>query len=124
MILAIAVSAVALFQASGTQPRKPIDPVGAYAVSTLSDTGQAMAGTLTISMNAAGDHAGQFVSPALPAPVPIASVAVNGGEMVVILKPSPKEFAVVWVERAADGAFKGTWHKLGDGTNATMTRMK
>ena len=122
LALAFVLAAAVMPIAGSAQAKKPIDAAGNYAVTTASDTGQAMTGTLTIAANAEGNYGGQFTSPALPNPVPIASVAVNGGELLVVLKVSATEFALVWVERDADGTFKGSWHKLGPGINATMTK--
>jgi multidrug efflux pump subunit AcrB len=74
----------------------------------MSDTGTAMTGTLTIAATADGNYTGQFTAPAIPAPVPIGSVAVNGNEVLVVLRTSANTLALVYVERTADGTFKGT----------------
>jgi hypothetical protein len=120
--LTLALYLAAIPVAGSSQAPKAIDPAGTYAVTTLSDTGQAMTGTLTIAAGANGSYSGQFVSPTVAAPVPVVSVAANGGEVVIILRPSPRDLALVWVERGADGAFKGTWHQLGAGINATLIK--
>lgn len=123
-VLVAATVVAGVLPVAGSAQKKLLDPIGTYTVSTMSDTGTAMTGTLTIAATADGNYTGQFTAPAIPAPVPIGSVAVNGNEVLVVLRTSANTLALVYVERTADGTFKGTWHKLSDGIPATVTRAK
>jgi hypothetical protein len=123
---ALAVGAVAvaagLTSAAVAEQSRPINPAGTYAVSTASDTGQPMTGTLVITATPDG-YAGSFTSPGLPAPVPVASVTTNGKQMMATLN-NGSGFVLVWVEMASDGSFKGTWHELSAGIAATGKKQK
>ena len=109
--------------AGGAQQKRLMDPVGRYAVSTLSDTGAPMQGTLTISATPAGEFKGQFEATGSTVPVPVLSVAVNANQLLAVLQTG-STLALVYVEQAADGTFRGTWHKMGDGIAATLVKAK
>lgn len=123
--IAAAALAVVTAQSStaGAQQPKALDPVGTYSVSSATDTGQPFAGSLTITATAEGNYAGNFTSPALPGPIPLLSVATNGKQMLATMQ-NPDGIILVWIEFAADGAFKGTWHQLGPGFAATGKKEK
>ena len=101
---------------------KVIDPTGTYTVSTSSDSGQPMTGTMVIKATADG-YTGTFTSPALPAPVEVVSVATNGKQMMATLN-NGNGLVLVWIEIGADGTFKGTWHQLSPGIAATGKKSK
>ena len=64
--------------------RQALNPVGVYSVSTSTDTGQPMTGTLQIAASATG-YTGTFTSPALPAPLKVTGVATNGQQMMATI---------------------------------------
>ena len=119
--LLAAAAAAAMFSTTGRAQQKMLDPVGTFAVTTSSDTGAPMVGTLTVAVGANGAYTGRFEAVGLTAPVPIESVAVNSTEVLVVLKTNTT-LALVYVARAADGSYKGTWHKLSDGIPATVVK--
>jgi len=115
--------ATASFAGAGAQQPQVFNPVGTYSVSSATDTGQPFAGSLTIAATADGGYTGSFTSPALPAPIPVLSVATNGKQLLATMQ-NPDGILLVWIEFAADGAFKGTWHQLGPGIAATGKKEK
>jgi hypothetical protein len=99
---------------SAVQQAAPLDPAGTYSVSTTLSNGQPMSGTLVIESKG-GVYGGRFMSPALPDAQTIAAVGVSGRQLMVTLQTG-NELLLVWVELAADGTYKGTWHQLSAGT--------
>ena len=123
-LLVAALTIAVASTSTGTLAQQPrvLNPVGTYTVSTSSDTGQPMTGTLVITAAADG-YAGSFTSPALPAPIPVVSVTTNGKQVMATLNNSSGSgFVLVWLEVAADGTFKGTWHELSPGIAATGSK--
>jgi hypothetical protein len=121
-LAALAVLAAVLTAAPSASLQTPINPVGTYSVSSMTDTGQPMTGTLSIRANGRG-YAGEFTSAALPAPVKVESVTTNGQHMMMTLN-NGQDLLLVWVEVAADGSFKGTYHQLSPGIPATGRKEK
>lgn len=103
------------------QTRTPINPVGTYTVSSLTEEGQQMSGTLTIRASE-GMYTGEFVSPEAGT-VPLRQVTSNAKHWVAIFTAG-ESLAVAWLERQADGTFTGTWHQLSPGIGVKMTKTK
>ena len=120
LVAALALAFASTGSASASAQSKVIDPTGTYAVSTSSDSGQPMMGTMVIKATAEG-YTGTFTSPALPAPVQVVSVTTNGKQMMATLD-NGSGLVLVWIEIGADGTFKGTWHQLSPGIAATGTK--
>ncbi len=122
-IAVLTLAATAQSSPAAAQQPRALNPVGTYSVSSATDTGQPLAGSLVITATAEGNYAGNFTSPALPGPIPLLSVATNGKQMLATLQ-NPDGILLVWIEFAADGTFKGTWHQLGPGFAATGKKEK
>ena len=122
----LAAGVVLALASAGSAPAgaqtKVIDPTGTYAVSTSSDSGQPLTGTMVITSSADG-YTGTFSSPALPAPVQVVSVTTNGKQMMATLN-NGTGLVLVWLEMGTDGAFKGTWHQLSQGIATTGKKSK
>jgi hypothetical protein len=114
--LAVSVAALTVFGilasvlTAKVQQPAALNPVGSYSVSSATDTGDPMSGTLVITASDNG-YSGRFTSPVLPEAIPVLNVATNSRQMMATLNTG-ESLAFVWVEFAADGTFKGTWHEL------------
>jgi len=118
VLAAVLVAAAATSTDLAAQAPRPVNPVGTYTVSTSTDTGQTMTGTLVITGGPDG-YGGSFSSPALQAPVTVASVATNVKDLMVTINNGRGGYVLVWVQVEADGTFKGTWHDLAPGIPAS-----
>lgn len=118
LVAAIAAAAASTAARTPAPQAKALDPVGTYSVSTASDTGAPMTGTLVVA-NGPDGYTGSFSSPVLPAPVVIASVTSNAKQIMVTLNNGRGGFVLVWIEIQPDDTFKGTWHDLSPGVAAT-----
>ena len=123
LVLAIVVALASTSPTVAAGQSKAFDPTGTYSVSTASDTGQPMTGTMVITAKADG-YTGTFTTAALPAPVQVVSVTTNGKQMMATLDNGNGGLVLVWIEMAADGTFKGTWHQLSPGIAATGNKSK
>jgi len=121
-VTAFAVLATVVMARPSADQQKSLDPVGSYAVTTSTETGDPLSGTLVVTASGSG-YTGQFTSAALPSPIPVLSVATNGNQMMAALNTGDA-LAFVWIEFAADGSFKGTWHQLSPGIATTGRKNK
>jgi hypothetical protein len=97
----------------------PINPVGAFAVTTSTDDGDLVTGTLTIRAEGGG-YVGVFESKTL-GKVPVTDIATSGTHMLGIFNFDDGK-AVLDLRLDADGAFTGTWYRFGDGLPVTVIR--
>lgn len=100
------------------QTPAPLNPVGSYGVSTLTDVGVPISGTLNIRA-ASGNYTGEFVSDA--ATIPVRQVATSATHVMAVLDLG-ESLAFAWTERQPDGTFTGTWHALMPGVNVKLTK--
>lgn len=104
---------------TGAQTPSPINPVGTYQVTTASEEGTPLAGTLTIQA-ANGNYSGQFVS-TTGETVPLRQVTTSASHVMMAFDSSTG-LAVAWLERQADGTFTGSWHPLTTGINLKVVK--
>ncbi|MEZ5317914.1 MAG: hypothetical protein R2752_10985 [Vicinamibacterales bacterium] len=104
------------------QTPQPINPVGTYSVSTFTDEGQQMSGTLTVRAGEGG-YTGELVSPEAGT-VPLRQVTTNATNWIAMFTTTDNALAVAWLQRQPDGTFTGTWHQLSPGINVKMTKTK
>jgi len=121
-VIALAVAATVVMARPSADQQKPLDPIGSYTVTTSTDTGDPLSGTLVITASGTG-YTGQFTSATLPNPIPVLNVATNENQMMAALNTGDA-LAFVWLEFAADGSFKGTWHELSPGIATTGKKNK
>jgi len=105
--------------AGSSQPPQVIDPTGTYTVRSTTDDGTPFEGTLTVRAAETGFD-GVFESTAT-GPLVVRQVTTNRGYLMAIFE-SPNGLAMSWLERQADGTFRGTWHELGAGFGVTATK--
>lgn len=91
------------------QTPTPINPVGSYQVSTMDETGVPLSGTLTVRA-ANGNYTGEFVSEDGES-VPVHQVTTSGSHFMMAMETGNGP-AMAWLEKQADGTFRGTWHPL------------
>ncbi|HUF47618.1 MAG TPA: hypothetical protein VMM93_07345, partial [Vicinamibacterales bacterium] len=87
------------------------------------DTGQPLAGTMQITATADG-YTGSFTSQGLPAPLKVQSVTTAGRQLMATIDNGSNGLLLVWLEFAADGTFKGTYHQLSPGISASGKKEK
>ncbi len=125
--LALCAAIAAMLTVSSSSPavaQQPnvLNPVGSYSVTTSTDTGEPLTGTMVIAASANG-YTGTFTSALLPDAIPVLSVTTNGRQLMATLNIGTG-LALVWIEFADDGTFKGTWHELSAGFAATGKKNK
>ena len=98
---------------------RPIDPVGTFNVTTSTDDGDLVKGTLTVRAENGG-YVGEFVSKGMGT-VPVTDLATSGTHLLAILNFDDGK-AVVDVKRDTDGALTGTWYRFGDGLPITIKK--
>ena len=98
---------------------RPIDPVGTFNVTTSTDDGDLVKGTLTVRSENGG-YVGAFVSKGLGT-VPVTDLATSGTHMLAILNFDDGK-AVMDLKRDTDGALTGTWYRFGDGLPITIKK--
>lgn len=114
------VSFLVLAATLGAQsPVRPIDPVGTFHVTTSTDEGDLVKGTLTVRVENGG-YVGAFVSKGMGT-VPVTDLATSGTHLLAILNFDDGK-AVIDVKRDADGALTGTWYRFGDGLPITIKK--
>jgi len=119
-LVALAALAAGGFNAVAQTP-DPVNPVGTYVVSTLTEEGSPLSGTLTVRA-ANGNFTGEFSSDA-GGTIPIRQVTTSATHMMAAFD-SGESLAVAWLERQPDGTFTGSWHTLMPGVNVKMTKAK
>jgi hypothetical protein len=97
----------------------PINPVGTFAVTTSTDDGDLVKGTLTVRAEGGG-YVGIFESKNL-GKVPVTDIATSGTHMLGIFNFDDGK-AVLDLKLDADGAMTGTWYRFGDGLPVTVIR--
>ena len=118
LIVVVAFCAIAAGM-SAQSPVRPIDPVGTFNVTTSTDDGDLVKGTLTVRVEN-GSYVGEFVSKGLGT-VPVTDLATSGTHLLAILNFDDGK-AVVDVKRDIDGALTGTWYRFGDGLPITIKK--
>lgn len=128
MKLFVFVGLIALAAAVGAQsPVRPIDPVGTFNVTTSTDEGDLVKGTLTVRVESGG-YVGEFVSKGMGT-VPVTDIATSGTHMLAILNFDDGKAVLdvkldgnLDVKRDPDGALTGTWYRFGDGLPITIKK--
>jgi hypothetical protein len=105
----------------GAQQLKALDPIGTYIITTTTQDGQPVRGTMTIVAKGSG-YGGTFESTILP-PVPVVEVTSGVDRLNVVIDAG--DFLVqVRMNRQNDGSLTGYWHQLYPGIAATATIKK
>ena len=99
----------------------PINPLGTFAITTSTDDGDLVRGTLTVKAEGGG-YTGVFESKQL-GKVPVTDIATSGTHLLGIFNFDDGK-AIVDLKLDADGAMTGTWYRFGDGLPITATRAK
>ena len=116
----IFIACLALVASLGAQSSvRPIDPVGTFNVTTSTDDGDLVKGTLTVRVQNGG-YVGEFVSKGMGT-VPVTDLATSGTHLLAILNFDDGK-AVIDVKRGADDALTGTWYRFGDGLPITIKK--
>jgi len=100
-------------------PVRPIDPVGTFNVTTSTDDGDLVKGTLTVRVENGG-YVGEFRSKGMGT-VPVTELATSATHLPALLNFDDGK-AVIDVKRDADGALTGTWYRFGDGLPITIKK--